>query len=37
MKNQKICNLVNYHICIFSVRTIQTDVNLRNKFEKKKI
>ena len=36
MKIQQISNLmVNYQICILSVRTIQTDVTIRNKFENK--
>ena len=29
--------MVNYEICVLSVQTIQTDVNIRNKFENKKI
>ena len=37
MKIPKIFNSVNYHICIFSVQTIHSNVKIKNKFENKKI
>ena len=37
IKISKIPNFVNSHICILSVRTIEANVKLKNKFANKKI
>ena len=37
IKIPKISNLVNYHVCILTVRTILRNEKIQNKFENKKI